>query len=97
MPGQRPRRRDSGPALTELVTDSHVLALPPHVTGGLAMGFALAGSKVGLGKVGCMLSPARANLRCARPSGLLWTSSVRGAEKKAGLFWRPSTSLCAHR
>jgi pyruvate dehydrogenase (quinone) len=53
-----------GPALVELVTDPNALSIPPHITGQMVRGFALAASKTVLnGGVGKMAELARSNLR----------------------------------
>jgi pyruvate dehydrogenase (quinone) len=53
-----------GPALVELVTDPNAMSIPPHITGEMVRGFALAASKTVLsGGVGKMVELARSNLR----------------------------------
>jgi len=53
-----------GPALVELVTDPNAMSIPPHITGQMVRGFALAASKTVLdGGVGKMVDMARSNLR----------------------------------
>jgi pyruvate dehydrogenase (quinone) len=53
-----------GPALVELVTDPNAMSIPPHITGEMLRGFALAASKTVLsGGVGKMVEMARSNLR----------------------------------
>jgi pyruvate dehydrogenase (quinone) len=51
----------------EVVTDANALSMPPHVTGDMVRGFALAAGKTVLnGGVGRMVELARSNLRNLR-------------------------------